>query len=937
MAGLAAQTQGGANASTVRGLDDAPVFHPCEQGLIWISPNGEIKQLDAGEAGRRLQKSVPIVCHHKWAGARANIEISRCLDVMELFAFARPARFCLPTARGFATQMNLPIAAKGQDMAAVLPRGAVMLLDELKQLKDAARDEVVGIATMMGESGWPWGQIILWHLGIETKLGKEPTGRAASVWNRLPEYKDQYAPLKPGTIPVETEEARERLQQMLSVNAEARESQIDYTDTICAGFDTPAQDEGPSLVLAEAGTGTGKTVGYLAPATLWAEKNESTVWISTYTRTLQHQIASELTRFFTDAEEREKKVVIRKGRENYLCLNNLESALGGLPGAPHKGIALGLMARWAGATDDGDLGGQTFPAWLTDLVGAENTTRLADKRGECVHGSCLHYDRCFIEKSTRLARGADIVISNHALVMSHAARAEISAHADTRWKPSRYVFDEGHQVFDAADSSFSSFLSVLETVELRGWIRGTEERRGKKERGLKMRIGNLIAEDKNATSDLEAIIDAAGDLPAKGWRDRIRMGDPKGPAEWFFAVLRHTLYQRCEGDPETRYNLEAELFPVPPDLAEVAKPFAEILNKIAMPMTALSRRLASILDLNPNKHDLSNRARIEGSMRMLDMWNNGRIFEWRELLSNLQEEQKPGFIDWIELVKRMGEGVDVGIRRHWLDPSIPFAKAVLKNAHGVAITSATLCDPVPADHGEPGEIDVERSWMSAVAMTGAKHVESEPVRGSFDSPFDYARQTRILVVNDIDYNRPESTAGAMADLMRAGGGGGLGLFTAIQRLRAAHPTLRDKLADSGLPLYAQHVDSMNMQTLLQIFREEPHSCLLGTDAVRDGIDVPGEALRLLIFDRMPWPRQDMLFKARAKWVGRGAWTDRAARQRLRQAFGRLIRRATDKGVFVILDSRLPSRFETAFPKDVTVQRLGISEAIDITRAFLAEE
>ena len=76
-----------------------------------------------------------------------------------------------------------------------------------------------------------------------------------------------------------------------------------------------------------------------------------------------------------------------------------------------------------------------------------------------------------------------------------------------------------------------------------------------------------------------------------------------------------------------------------------------------------------------------------------------------------------------------------------------------------------------------------------------------------------------------------------------------------------------RLDTADLPLYAQHIDKMNLQTLLAMFREDPESCLLGTDAVRDGIDVPGAALRLIVFDRMPWPRSDILFSARAKMAG----------------------------------------------------------------------
>ena len=93
-------------------------------------------------------------------------------------------------------------------------------------------------------------------------------------------------------------------------------------------------------------------------------------------------------------------------------------------------------------------------------------------------------------------------------------------------------------------------------------------------------------------------------------------------------------------------------------------------------------------------------------------------------------------------------------------------------------------------------------------------------------------------------------------LFEAAGGGGLGLFTSIARLRAVHDRIAARLEHAGLTLYAQHIDAMDTGTLVDIFREETHTCLLGTDAVRDGVDVPGESLRLLVYDRVPWPRPD---------------------------------------------------------------------------------
>lgn len=124
------------------------------------------------------------------------------------------------------------------------------------------------------------------------------------------------------------------------------------------------------------------------------------------------------------------------------------------------------------------------------------------------------------------------------------------------------------------------------------------------------------------------------------------------------------------------------------------------------------------------------------------------------------------------------------------------------------------------------------------------------------------------------------------------------------------------LEEEGLPIYAQHVDAMDNNTLVDIFRTEEHACLLGTDAMRDGVDVPGNALRLVVFERVPWPRPDILHRERRIHLSGGdpkGFDDRIARLRLRQAFGRLIRRQSDRGVFVLLDRRTPTRLLSAFP------------------------
>jgi ATP-dependent DNA helicase DinG len=209
------------------------------------------------------------------------------------------------------------------------------------------------------------------------------------------------------------------------------------------------------------------------------------------------------------------------------------------------------------------------------------------------------------------------------------------------------------------------------------------------------------------------------------------------------------------------------------------------------------------------------------------------------------------------------------------------------------------------------------------------------MRAAVASPFDYPAQTRIFVVTDVDKRDLGQVASAYRELFLASGGGGLGLFTAIRRLREVHGRIAEPLEQAGLALYAQHVDGLDTATLIDIFRAEPESCLLGTDAVRDGVDVPGRSLRLIVFDRVPWPRPDILHRARRQAFGQKTYDERVTRFRLKQAFGRLIRRADDVGVFVLLDKALPTRLAAAFPDGVEVRRVGLAEAIRGTREFLA--
>ncbi len=148
-------------------------------------------------------------------------------------------------------------------------------------------------------------------------------------------------------------------------------------------------------------------------------------------------------------------------------------------------------------------------------------------------------------------------------------------------------------------------------------------------------------------------------------------------------------------------------------------------------------------------------------------------------------------------------------------------------------------------------------------------------------------------------------AAAYRELFLASGGGALGLFTAVRALKDVGNRIAAPLAQAGLTLYAQHMDRLDTGALVDLFRAEENACLLGTDALRDGVDVPGRSLRLVVFDKVPWPKPTILHKARRAKFGKG-YDDLLTRFRLKQAFGRLIRGPEDRGCFVILEGATPA-------------------------------
>lgn len=886
-----------------------PALHASHSGTWLKSADGPTQTVSKGDAIMAAADTPLLLLNAPLVANRLGYPDLSGLDLLELFAFIHPARFCVPTPRGLAEALGLEEPQGDEHVPAFLQRAAGALVETCASAEWKEREGAWSALQSLVKLRWPWAQVLAPHVARPERAEKW-------LFSRLPEWEE--TPERPAPRPVElpAQAVLARLDELTGELAEKREGQQAYARDAARVFAPRGRRDAPHLLLAQAGTGIGKTLGYLAPASLWAEQSGGCVWVSTYTKNLQRQLRQESRRAWPARRaDGSRPVVVRKGRENYLCLLNLEDALqGGFAG--RAAILAQLVARWAAYSQDGDMIGGDLPGWLGTLFRKRGIAALTDQRGECIYAGCPHYRKCFIERAARSSAQADLVIANHALVMVNAARGRDQGPNGTG-RPTRIIFDEGHHVFEAADSTFAAALTGQEAIEMRRWIIGPERKSRGRRRGLAARLADVSSYDEAGGLAVEAAVEAAHALPGEGWMQRICENAPSGPVETLLAQVRTTTYARDEsGGQEAGYGIETEAASLPGELIEAAGAAGEALAAIRAPLMKLAARLEAVLEDAPDWLDAQGRARIEGARHSLG-WRIDTLAAWEALLDRLGGPADPEFVDWLSVERSEAREFDIGIHRRWLDPMKPFAKVVLEPAHGVMLTSATL-----TDRTEEG-VD----WDSALQRSGAAHLASPPLLSAADSPFDYARRAEVLIVTDIRKGDLPALAGAYARLIEASQGGLLGLFTAIRRMRAVHGRIADRLARAGLPLYAQHVDPIDTGTLVDIFRDDPRASLLGTDALRDGVDVPGHSLRCVVMEQVPWPRPDILHKARRMAGGGSAYDDRIIRARLAQAFGRLIRSKQDAGHFVVLSPAFPSRLLTAFPQGTPVIRLTLEEAL----------
>ena len=574
-------------------------------------------------------------------------------------------------------------------------------------------------------------------------------------------------------------------------------------------------------LLAEAGTGTGKTFAYLVPALLSGGK----VIISTGTKTLQDQLFQRDLPLIRDALKVPVSVALLKGRGNYVCHHHLERAsTQGTFASRADAAHLPRIASFARTSTTGD------KSELADVP--ENAGIWADvtsTRENCLGSECADYDRCFVMNARKQALAADVVVINHHLFF---ADVMLKDEGLTELLPAcnTVILDEAHQLPDTATLFFGEEISAGSLSEL---ARDAE------------------VEGLRSARDYTPLRDAAQGLMQALRRFRLGVGDV--PGKW----LQSTVAQRPE--------------------------FAAALDALGDALAGLARELAQQAERSDELAQYAGRA--TDSMARLNRWREG--LRGREDTSVDTE-----WIRWLEVSTHGWQ-----LRASPLSVAEIFSKQVTDVARAWIFTSATLA--IGGDFA---------LYQRELGLGGA-------TTGYWESPFDYAQQGLLYLPRDLpppnSIEHTEAVVAAALPVLKASGGRAFLLFTTLRALARARESLAAAMEREvmNFPLLVQGEGSRS--ELLTRFRRLGNAVLLGSQSFWEGVDVQGEALSVVIIDKLPFaPPDDPLFAARLEHIAReggNPFMDYQLPQAaisLKQGAGRLIRSETDRGVLMICDRRL---------------------------------
>ena len=632
---------------------------------------------------------------------------------------------------------------------------------------------------------------------------------------------------------------------------EARPQQIDFLKAVCSSFNKD------NITIAEAGTGVGKSFAYLIPAFKWAEKNKERVIISTGTINLQHQLLEKDIPVIQKLLGTKLKAVLVKGRQNYLCLLRFNDRLQEA-GLFDNEADFKAIEKWLEVTKTGERSDLSFfPTW-------ELWSDICSESESCLGIKCPYRDKCFVIKSRKEATGASIIVVNHHLLFSDMEARMEDDFNGTSILPnySRVIFDEAHNLENAATSYFSQsvnkgyILKVMHQIYrrvkdrifgiYRFWSYYTEQKT--KLESIPQQIAVIISR----TDDLEKVIQA-----------NVLMNDNSPVLDMRSDSINASDIYEAVGNLRNEVN---DLFNIITDIhEELSKmPDKEVKNDKRMYETSIVKN------------------KLSGIISMLN-----------DFIANQET-----CINYIEKGKKYSSLFIAP-----LSVSETLREIIFNRLSNVVLVSATL--------------SVNKSFEFYATRIGLHDVDRPVARFIFDSPFEYKKNVLLSIPSDLPEPKSADYSQKLSDLIKnvliISEGKGLVLFTSYSMLKTVYDLVRDDFSNAGITLFKQGDD--DNKKLLGNFFINKNSVLFATDSFWEGVDVPGESLSVLIICRLPFKvPSDPVIKARMELIeknGGNSFLEYSLPEaviKLRQGFGRLIRRKSDRGVILITDTRILSKF-----------------------------
>jgi ATP-dependent DNA helicase DinG len=655
---------------------------------------------------------------------------------------------------------------------------------------------------------------------------------------------------------------------------EDRSSQRDMAAVIATLYN----DGGVGLL--EAGTGVGKSLGYLIPALRWAALNNERTVVSTNTINLQEQLVQKDLPFLEGALEGEQPVrfALLKGWRNYLCKLRLAQATLLGPALLEDDVSQTLeqIAEWAETTDDGSLSGLPTPprVELWDEISAEPDL--------CTRNSCPHFQECFLFKARRKAAQAQVVVVNHHLLMSDVAVRRAQGNWDDAAvipPYARVIIDEGHHLEDAA-------AAHLGTTTTRRALQRLFSRLDRRGRGL------IVALTERLSTKADLLSVASLDIINQRIVPSVRAAREK--SDLVFDLLIALLQQ--QGQPVVRLTDEFVSHPVWKGGLNIA--LTDLLREIqhlSDSLTLVRERLEGGETRDEALSSLINELR--GVARRLTAAADSLRMSLRP-----PADAEPS-VRWIEVKGKEG---NLSVTSVPLDLAPILREHLFQKVKTAVVTSATLV------------ADGQFNFLSHRLGLGDDESGTpgpQPITAIFPSPFNYAAQALLALPTDIEAPNVnaaahfESVVRIVKDIARASGGGVFVLFTSHRDVRATASALRASGLDNEFPILVHGENSRD--ALLREFKSAHNAILLGTASYWEGVDVPGAALRALVIARLPFrvPSEPVTAAQCEAIAARGGdpfmeYMVPHASLRLKQGFGRLIRSAADRGVIVLADPRV---------------------------------